>query len=88
MANNRSAEKRNTQTIKRTARNVALRSRMRTAVRKFREALTGGDASVVTEAFNVATRELRCAASKGVIHSRTASRCVSRLHLALNASNK
>lgn len=88
MANHRSAQKRIRQTVKRTERNINIRSRTRSAVRKFREALTAGDKSVLETAFAAATHEIRRAASKGVFHARTASRRVSRLHVQFNAANK
>ena len=83
MATHKSAEKRARQTIKRTARNGALRHRVKTIVRAFREALAAGDATKTAAAFEQATREIRKAASKGILHKRTASRRVSRLALAL-----
>ena len=45
MANTKSAEKQNRQAIRHRARNQAITSALRTQVRKFREALTAGDAA-------------------------------------------
>jgi small subunit ribosomal protein S20 len=84
MATHRSAEKRARQAKKRAARNQSVDSRVKSMVRGFREALAEGDAKKAEAALGVATRELRKAASKGVLHKRNASRRVSRLVLAFN----
>ncbi|MEL6544154.1 MAG: 30S ribosomal protein S20 [Myxococcota bacterium] len=78
MANHKSAAKRAKQTEVRTARNRAIRSRTRTAVKAFRQALESKDASA-KELLALATKALNKAASKGVLHKRTAARSVSRL---------
>lgn len=88
MASHKSAAKRARQTVQRTLRNTANLSRVKTAVKRFRSALTGDDSAAVTKAFQTASRELRKAASKGVMHSRTVSRRVGRLALAHNAAVK
>jgi small subunit ribosomal protein S20 len=85
MATHRSAEKRARQALKRAARNQSIDNRVRTLVRGFREALATGDRKKAEEALGTATRELRKAATKGVLHKRNASRRVSRLVLAFNA---
>ncbi len=79
MANTHSAEKRNRQTIKRTARNVALKSEVKTAVKKAREALATGDATKAKQALAAATRVIDRAATKGVLHAKNASRRIARL---------
>jgi len=55
------------------------RSRVRSFVRKVEEALASGDRNAAVEAFKSAQPELMRAANKGVLHSNTASRKVSRL---------
>lgn len=84
MATHKSAEKRARQSVKRAARNVARRSKVRGTIREFREMLTSGDKKKAEEALAKATREIRKAASKGVVHARNASRRVSRMVLAFN----
>jgi small subunit ribosomal protein S20 len=79
VASHKSAEKRARQTIKRTIRNTGLRSRMRNAVRAFGAAIVAADPQQIDAAFNLATRQIRMAASKNVLHKCTASRHVSRL---------
>ena len=83
MANIASAKKRARQTIKRTERNKARRSRIRTFVRKVEDALQGGDKSAAEAAFAQAMPELHRGVSKGVLHKNTASRKISRLAAAI-----
>ena len=79
MANHKSAEKRHRQSEKRRLRNQGVRTRMRTTVKKFLSALDSGDPEAATESFRAAERELRKAATKGVIPKQRASRHVGRL---------
>ncbi len=85
LANTKSAEKRNRQSQKRRARNTAVRTTVKNAVKKARESLTTQDAAKKTDALKEATRTLAKAASKGVLHPRTASRRISRLAKAARA---
>lgn len=79
MANTRSAEKRNRQAQKRRARNVAVRTSVKTAVKKVREAVARGDGDSAKKALLEATSTLDRAASKGVLPKNTASRKIGRL---------
>ena len=79
MANNPGAKKAIRKIEHRTAVNKARRSRVRTFLRKFEEALTGGDAAAAKVAFTDAQSELMRAVSKGVVHRNTGARKVSRL---------
>ena len=88
MANHKSAEKRARQTEKRTERNRARRSRLRTFVKKAELAIESGDANAAAEALKAAQPELARGVSKGVIHRNTASRKLSRLTLKVNALQK
>ena len=88
MANTKSAEKRNRQMQKRRVRNAAVRSNVKTAVKTAREALTTKDAGKMTGALAAAVKELGKAASKGVLHKRTASRRIARLRKAQAAAAK
>jgi len=85
VATHKSAIKKAKQDVKRTARNSAVKSRVRSAVRTFRDSLTSSPRDAQEKALLEATREIRIAASKGVLHKNTASRHVSRLVLAFNA---
>jgi small subunit ribosomal protein S20 len=79
MANNPGAKKAIRKIAARTEVNKARRTRVRTYLRKFQEAITAGDAGVAKAAFVEAQSELMRAVSKGVVHKNTGSRKVSRL---------
>ncbi len=80
MANTRSAEKRNRQAQKRRARNIQVRTGLKSAVKKARETLAKPtDATATQGAVAAALRTLDRAASKGVIHKNAAARRISRL---------
>ncbi len=83
MANNPGAKKAIRKIERRTEVNKARRSRVRTFLRKFEEALAGGDAGAAAAAFSVAQSELMRAVGKGVMHRNTGARKVSRLHAQL-----
>ncbi|GGZ23273.1 MAG: 30S ribosomal protein S20 [Asticcacaulis sp. 32-58-5] len=83
MANNPGAKKAIRKIARRTEVNKARRSRVRTFVRKFEEALSAGDVAVAKTAFVEAQSELMRAVSKGVVHKNTGARKVSRLAAAL-----
>ena len=73
MANIKSQIKRNKQNEKAHQRNRAVKSELRTHVRKFREAVETGDVAAATSALQVASRKLDKAVSKGVIHKNQAA---------------
>lgn len=79
MANTPGAKKAVRKIARRTEINTARRSRVRTFLRKFEEAVTSGDAGAAKAAFVEAQSELMRAVSKGVVHKNTGSRKVSRL---------
>ena len=79
MANTSSAKKAARKMVRKAAINKNRRSRVRTYVRQVEEALASGDKAAAEAAFKAAQPELMRAASKGVLHSNTASRKVSRL---------
>jgi small subunit ribosomal protein S20 len=79
MANTPGAKKAIRKIERRTEVNKARRSRVRTFLRKFEEALTSGDAAAAKTAFVKAESELMRAVTKGVVHKNTGSRKVSRL---------
>jgi small subunit ribosomal protein S20 len=88
MANHFSALKRARQTEKRTARNRANRSRLRTALRDLREALAKGDKPAAEQMYRQTASALDKAIQKGVLHENTAGRYKSRLAVRLNALTK
>jgi len=80
MANNPGAKKAIRKIERRTEVNTARRSRVRTYLRRFDEAIAGGDIAAAKVAFEDAQSELMRAVGKGVFHPNTGSRKVSRLH--------
>ena len=73
MANIKSQIKRIKQNEKRRQRNKSVKSSLKTAIRKFREAADTGDKEHATVALRAASRALDKAASKGVIHKNQAA---------------
>ena len=79
MANIKSQKKRNIQNEKRHQRNVAAKSALKTSTKKVHTAVAGGNADEAAAMQREAARALDQAASKGVLHKRTAARRKSRL---------
>ena len=79
MANTPGAKKAIRKIQRRTEVNKARRSRVRTYLRRFDEAVASGDRAAAETAFVEAQSELMRAVSKGVVHKNTGSRKVSRL---------
>ena len=73
MANIKSQIKRNKQNEKARLRNKAVKSELKTSVRKFREAAESGNVEEATLAMRAASVKLDKAASKGVIHKKQAA---------------
>jgi small subunit ribosomal protein S20 len=73
MANIKSQIKRNKQAIKATERNKSVKSELKTAIRKFREAAEAGEKETALKLGAAANRLLDKAASKGVIHKNQAA---------------
>lgn len=84
MANTKSALKRIRQAETARLRNNSVRSKVRTAVRKVREAIAAGDDAKAQELLRTATKTIDKAATKGVVKSNAASRKISRLAKAVN----
>jgi small subunit ribosomal protein S20 len=70
VANTKSAVKRNRQAQKRNARNSAVKSTVKNAIKAARAAIASGDAAKAKSAVS---------ATKGVLHSKNASRRIGRL---------
>ena len=85
MANIKSAKKRVLVAKTRTERNKAIRTRVKTYVKKVNAAIEAGDKAVAAEALKNAISEIDKAQSKGVYHANTASRKVGRLSKAVAA---
>ncbi len=75
----RSAIKKHRQSLKRRFRNVHMLSFLKTLTKEVNTAIESKDVTKSLEALRIAEATLNKAASKGIIHKRTASRNVSRL---------
>lgn len=84
MANIKSAKKRILVNQAKADRNKAIRSGVKTAMKKVFAAVETNDKSAATQAMQDATSVINKAASKGVYHKNNASRKISRLALAVN----
>lgn len=84
MANIKSAKKRIKVIETKTARNKAIRSKVKTAIKKVHAAIEAKDKEAAAAALKAATVEIDKAASKGVYHKKNASRKISRLAQAVN----
>lgn len=85
MANHKSAEKRHKQSLVRRQRNRLVKAKVRTAVKKARSAIAERSEEQVIRV-RQAEQELAKAASKGILHRRTAARLISRLAKRTSAS--
>jgi small subunit ribosomal protein S20 len=86
MANIKSQIKRNKTNERRAVANKAIRTALKTSTKKVRTAVAEGDAEAALERSREAARALDKAASRGVIHKRTAARRKSRLAKAANSA--
>ena len=84
MANIKSAKKRILVINTKTERNKAIKSKVKTYVKKVYQAIESGDKNEAAEALRVATGALNRACSKGIYHKNTVSRKISRLSAAVN----
>ena len=80
MANSPQARKRARQAETRRAHNQALRSRMRTAIKKVRKASAGNDPEAARRAFQAAVPEIDKMVSKGILRKNTAARYKHRIN--------
>lgn len=87
MANIKSAKKRILVTATRTDKNKAIKSKVKTYIKKVEAAVAAGDKAAAKEVLLTATTEIDKAASKGVYHKNNAARKVSRLTNLVNAMN-
>jgi len=85
VANTKSAEKAAQQAEKHRARNVALRSRMRTAVRGVTAAIAGGNKEAAGMSYQKAVPVIDSLVSKQIVHRNKAARHKSRLAARIRA---
>ena len=84
VANIKSAKKRILVIDKKTERNKAIKSEVKTYVKKVYAAIEAGDKAAAASALTDATSKISKAANKGIFHKNTASRKISRLTKAVN----
>lgn len=85
MANIKSAKKRVKVIKTKTERNKAIKSKVKTYIKKVDTAIAASDKAAAQTALTDAISEISKAASKGVYHKNTAARKVSRLTKIVNA---
>ena len=85
MANIKSAKKRILVTETKTARNKAIKSKVKTMVKKVEAAVEAKDVAAAQDALKAAISEINKAGPKGVYHKKTCSRKIARLSKAVSA---
>ena len=85
MANIKSAKKRILVNETKAARNKAIKSRVKTSIKKVDAAIAAGDKAAAQANLVNAISEIEKASSKGIYHKNTVSRKVSRLSKAVNS---
>ena len=80
MANIQSAKKRARQAVQRRAHNMALRSRMRTALKKVETGIDAGDRAAAEAGYTEAVPVIDSMVNKGIVHANKAARHKSRLN--------
>lgn len=84
MANIKSAKKRILVNRTKADRNKAIRSAVKTAIKKVDAAIANNDKVAATAALSAATKAMAMATSKGVYHKNTTARKISRLSKAVS----
>lgn len=79
MADHPSVEKRYRQSVKRRTRNIEIKSRLRTLMKKARQAIEANNQEVTNSQIQGVNKALGKAVSKGIVKKNTASRWLSRL---------
>ena len=87
MPNIKSAKKRVLVTEKKTMRNKAIKSALKTQVKKFLAAVETGDKETATKLFPETVSAIDAAVTKGVLHKNNANNRKAKLALKLNALN-
>ena len=85
MANSAQARKRARQAVKQNAHNASLRSTLRTAIKKVRKAIEGGDKAAAQKQFQESKAVIDRLADKKVVHKNAISRTKSRLSAQIKA---
>ena len=85
MANTKSAAKRAKQAENHRQHNIALKSSMRTSIKKVLKAIGAGDASAAAERYREAVPQIDSMVNKGLVHRNKAARHKSRLNRSIKA---
>ncbi|QDT00198.1 30S ribosomal protein S20 [Adhaeretor mobilis] len=86
MPNSANAKKTLRQSQDRRDANRAVKSRLRTQIRKLREAIAAGESEAIATEHKLAVKALDKAAGKNIIHANKAARTKSRLSAAIKAA--
>ena len=84
MANIKSAKKRVITSQIRAERNKAIKSKVKTYIKRVAACVAAGDKAAAEAALSAAISEISKATSKGIFHKNTAARKVSRITKAVN----
>ena len=85
MANSAQARKRARQTVKQRAHNISLRSTLRTAIKRVRQAVASGDKAAARNVFSQSMSVIDRIADKKIIHKNKAARHKRRLSAQIKA---
>ncbi|ANN77351.1 30S ribosomal protein S20 [Bordetella flabilis] len=85
MANTAQARKRARQSVERNKHNSSLRSMLRTAIKRVRQAVEAGDKAAATAVLQKTTSVIDRVADKNIIHKNKAARHKSRLSAAVKS---
>jgi small subunit ribosomal protein S20 len=85
LANIKSAQKRARQSVKHRAQNMAMRSRMRSFLKRVSAAIDAGDRKAAEESYRAAVPVLDSMVTKGIVHKNKAARHKSRLNARIRA---
>ena len=85
LANIKSAKKRIKVINTKTERNKAIKTKVKTYIKKVEAAIAANDKAAASEALTACISEISKATSKGIFHKNTASRKIARLSKAVNA---
>ncbi|WP_103035871.1 30S ribosomal protein S20 [Castellaniella caeni] len=85
MANSAQARKRARQAVAQNKHNTSMRSMLRTAIKRVRQAIEAGDQAAANDVFRKASSVIDRVADKQIIHKNKAARHKSRLSAAIKA---
>ncbi|CAM5790496.1 30S ribosomal protein S20 [Castellaniella caeni] len=85
MANSAQARKRARQAVAQNKHNASMRSMLRTAIKRVRQAIEAGDQAAANDVFRKASSVIDRVADKQIIHKNKAARHKSRLSAAIKA---